>query len=278
MAGDDSLHIYLPHFRNEGVHGDEGSDADEGGEEGGAEPAEDKPWFLRLSPMGKPQYSTVPLRLLIPQVTDPRINRKLLAKKGAVIHYKEEDDDFMGAGVGVVTGVGSALNQVVSLQWSPMGVGPNLRPVITVLLTKGYLLTHGEVLDRKTALMDIKARDFRFWKLLWGVGATIPLADASSPTGFSASGDKITAFSWSQAVEIGRCLLAYKTDGEELVVVAVQYLENVTEENTNNEGDPAWKIDEIVRVGIPGPHDKLSVSPPHPCNRSKAVRISKRKM
>ncbi|PKS07365.1 hypothetical protein jhhlp_005967 [Lomentospora prolificans] len=261
VAGDDSLHIYLPHFRDEGGHGDEGSGSEDG-EEDGAEPAEDKPWFLKLSPMGKPQYSTVPLRLLVPQVTDPRMNQRLLAKKGATITYSEDEDEFMGAGVGVVTGVGSALNQVVSVQWSPTGVGPNLRPVVTALLTKGYLLAYGEVLDRRSAHMDIKTRDFRFWKLLWGIGATIPLADASSTTGFSARGDKITSFSWSHAVAPGQGLLAYKTDAEELLIMAVQYLETVRAKGTNSDGGPAWKIDELARIEIPGPHQALGVHDP----------------
>lgn len=231
--------------------------------------AEEKPWFLKLSPMGKPQYSTVPLRLLIPQVTDPRANGRLLARKGASIAYSEDEDEFMGAGVGSVTGVGSALNQVVSVQWSPTGVGPNLRPVVTALLTRGYLVAYGEVMDRQSAVMDVKVRDFRFWKLLWGLGATMPLADASSRTGFAARGDKITAFAWSQAVEPGRGLLAYRTDTEELVLVAVQYLEVVVDEGTNSDGGAAWKIDELLRVEVKGPHQALGVccSSPLPPNR-----------
>lgn len=255
VAADDSVHVYLPHFRNERRLGEEEESSDDGDEsEGRGEDGGERPWFLRRRIPGKRQYASVPLRILIPQVTDPRVNANLLAPRGAVVEFNEDEEDFMGVGVGVVTGFGSALNQTISVQWSPSGLGPNLRPVVTALLTKGVILAWGESLGNEEAAPS-GTRDFRFWKMLWGVGGSMPLPDGGR---FSAKGDRITAFAWAGEVGDGRALLGYHTDGDELVVMAVQYVEEVGE-GTNSEG-PAWRVDEVARVAVPGPHVRADVS------------------
>ncbi|SPN98414.1 uncharacterized protein DNG_01459 [Cephalotrichum gorgonifer] len=285
VAADDSLHIYLPHFRNEpqlgeedsasSVDGDDGDDEGENGvgdsdgnivagAEGNGGEAEDrpapsageKPWFLKKNIAGRRQYSAAPLRILIPHMTDPRANRDLLARTGATVNFDEEEDDFMGVGVGVVTGFGSGLNQVVGVHWSPSGLGPNLRPIVTALLTKGMILAYGEVLGKVAE--GGTSRDFRFWKLLWGIGGSMPLPDRG---GFSVKGDRIKAFSWAGEVGSGRGLLGYHTDADELVVMAVQYVEAVEEPGMNSQG-PAWRIDEVSRVKIKGPHVVMEVHDP----------------
>ena len=254
VAADDSVHIYLPHFRNERLLGDEEDSLSDGDESESAREDGDRPFFLRKRISGKRQYASVPLRILIPQVTDPRVNEGLLNKKGAVVEFNEDEDDFMGVGTGVVTGFGSALNQPVSVQWSPPGLGPNLRPVVTALITKGMILAWGEVLNYDETASS-GTRDFRSWKALWGLGGSMPLPSGGS---FSVKGDRITAFAWAGEVADGRALLGYHTDADELVVVAVQYVEEVGE-GMNSEG-PAWRVDEVARVAVPGPHVKTDVS------------------
>lgn len=262
VAADDSLHVYLPHFRNEPRLGEEedsyseGEDGDESeGGRGSREDGGEKPWFLRKVIPGKRQYSAVPLRILIPQMTDPRVNQNLLAKRGAVVNFNEEEDDFMGVGVGVVTGFGSALNQAVAVEWSPSGLGPNLRPIVTALVAKGMILAWGETLEGKERAADGGTRDFRYWKMLWGLGGSMPLPEGGK---FSVTGDRITAFAWAREVGVGKALLGYHTDGEEVVIMAVQYVEEV-EEGMNSDG-PAWRVDEVARVKVPGPHVRADVS------------------
>lgn len=253
VAADDSLHVYLPHFRNAPRLGEEEEDDSEWEEsEGGSE----RPWFMRKVIEGKRQYSAAPLRILIPQMTDPRVNQILLAKRGAVVDFNEEEDDFMGVGVGVVTGFGSALNQAAAVQWSPSGLGPNLRPILTALVTKGMVLAWGEMLGAKEQAADGGTRDFRYWKMLWGLGGSMPLPEGGK---FSVKGDKVTAFAWAGEVAVGRALLGYHIDVDELVVMAVQYVEDVPDDGMNSDG-PVWRVDEVARVKVPGPHVRIDVS------------------
>jgi hypothetical protein len=49
-----------------------------------------------------------------------------------------------GAGYGPITGVGSSMNHVVGLGWSPSGLGVNRRPVLAVLTGSGTLGMYGE--------------------------------------------------------------------------------------------------------------------------------------
>ena len=262
VAADDSVHVYIPHFRNEprlGEEEDSDDDEENGGEVGGERGAaeEEKPWFLRKKMVGRRQYSAVPLRILLPQVTDPRVNEGLLAPRGAVVDFSEEEDDFMGAGVGVVTGFGSALNQAVGVQWSPAGLGPNLRPIVTALVTKGMILAWGEVLGGNSGAGDGGTRDFRAWKALWGIGGCMPLPEGGR---FLVKGDRIRAFAWAEEIGVGRALLGYHTDLDELVIMAVQYVEAVGQGGGMNSEGPAWKIDEVARVKVPGPHAGTDVS------------------
>ena len=263
VAADDSLHVYLPHFRNEprlGEEEEEDSEGEDGDESeagrGSGEDGAERPWFLRKVIRGKRQYSAAPLRVLIPQMTDPRVNQNLLAKRGAVVNFNEEEDDFMGVGVGVVTGFGSALNQAAAVQWSPSGLGPNSRPIVTALLTKGMILAWGEMLGGKEQAVDGGTRDFRYWKMLWGLGGSMPLPEGGK---FSVKGDKVKAFSWAGEIGVGRALLGYHTDADELVVMAVQYVESVEYEGMNSDG-PVWRVDEVLRVKVPGPHVRADVS------------------
>lgn len=266
VAADDSVHVYLPHFRNAPRLGEEEEEGESSGDEDGGSGSErgraadggeegERPWFLRKRIREKRQYSDAPLRILIPHLTDPRANRGLLAGRGAEVEFDEEEDDFQGVGVGVVTGFGSALNQVVGVQWSPAGLGPNLRPIVTAMLTKGMVLAWGEVLGGDNGA-DGGKRDFRHWRLLWGVGGSMPLPGGS---GFSVKGDRIKAFAWGGEVGAERALLGYHTDVDELVVMAVQYVEEVGE--GMNSAGPAWKIDEVARVKVPGPHISADVGP-----------------
>ena len=234
MAADDSLHIFLPHYRNPNSGGDEKTSDD------------------------REQYYSSPLRLVVPRRLDPRMSIRLLAGSNQNVPDQKNELDFMGCGVGVVTGFGSALNQVMSVEWSPTGMGPNQRPILTACITKGAIIAWGEAIPPRNAnvdLFDARSRGFRFWKTLWGIGANMPLPDASSPTGFSTSGDRITSYSWARQVSAdGQGLIAYLTDTGELVMMALQYLEK--DETLEAE----WKIDEVYRNRLPGPHPPMHAS------------------
>jgi hypothetical protein len=233
VAADESLHVFLPHYRN----------ADSGDEATG----------------DREQYYSSPLRLLIPRKPDPRLNLRYLV--GSDRHEPDAttqlETEFMGYGINPVTGFGSALNQVMSVEWSPSGMGPNQRPILTAAITRGAIIAWGEAIPPRNSdvdLFDTRSRGFRFWKTLWGIGAYLPLPDASSATGFSTSGDRITSYSWArQTPAAGQGLIAYLTDSRDLVIMSVQYCEQ------DETLEARWRIDEVYRARLAGPHGPRDV-------------------
>jgi hypothetical protein len=246
VAGDDSLHVFLPHYRN--PSSTENDEIDSESEKQGPD----------SNSSIREQFYSSPLRLVIPRQLDPRMNLRLLEGNKRNVQDQNAKTPFMGYGVGVVTGFGSALNQVMSVEWSPTGMGPNHRPILTAGLTKGAIIAWGEAIPPRNAnvdLFDTRSRGFRFWKTLWGIGANMPLPNAGSPTGVSTVGDRITSYSWARQISAdGLGLIAYMTDTRELVIMAIQRLEK------DETLEAMWQIDEVYRHHVAGPHPLVDVS------------------
>ncbi|EQB46530.1 hypothetical protein CGLO_14410 [Colletotrichum gloeosporioides Cg-14] len=176
---------------------------------------------------------------------------------------------FEGVGSGTVTGYGASLNQLVALEWSPAGVGRNLRPVLAVMLTNGALLVLGEGGGAGAGgggggNIDLGARmrNFRDWRILWGAGANLPLPDAGSEDGAYLPKDKIRSFAWARRIDAGRALLAYATDQEEVVVLSVQYYLPNENDDGSDAGAYVWEVEEVARFDGRGPHPTPSITDP----------------
>lgn len=185
------------------------------------------------------------------------INAKLCAAAGVKLPGPKitEEFTFCGVGEGPVTGSGAALGQIVRVEWSPNGLGQNLRPVLTVLATNGSIATLGEHIDcESTRASSATTRTFRNWRFLWGLGALLPIPDGDCERGFREMDERIVSFSWAREILPGRGLLAYANDAREIVIMSVQLYSRKPEPEGSAGGQPAWEICELARFDGRGPH------------------------
>ncbi|KAJ4164708.1 hypothetical protein LMH87_006370 [Akanthomyces muscarius] len=163
---------------------------------------------------------------------------------------------FPGVGSGKITGAGASLGQIIRVEWSPSGLGSNLRPVLTALTGHGAITCLGEYIDlRKPEASTKQVRSFKNWRILWGLGAQLPLpildATRCAELGEDVQimSERITAFSWAKEILPGRALLAYETDDKDVVIMAVQFYSR-----NRAPDEKGWDIREIARFDSSGPH------------------------
>jgi Transcription factor IIIC subunit delta N-term len=239
VAADNSVHVLLPDYPSKPRSQAGSSHRDE-----------------RRQGSLQNQFSGARIQFLTMKMPDPRINNDLFAAAAIPLLYdeSEEAEGYRGVGEGQIGGSGSALNQVAALQWSPGGLGYNLRPILTVLLTTGVLMSYGEKTGKIFASnASSKSRGFSAWKILWGVGATVRLPDT-----YDQSLDRIKSSAWAKQIAVGRALLAYATEIGEVVLLSVQY---VSTGEAGEKGDTisAWQLKEVGRFNGCGPHPKQHV-------------------
>lgn len=235
MAADDSIHVFLPEYPTVST-------------------AENEKGEIRQ------QYFASVTRFQSTK-PDPRINDGLFTGAGLPAPVDtHHEEGFPGVGTGKVAGSGSSLNQVVSLEWSPSGMGHNLRPVLTAMLTTGTLFAYGEKVDNNSQpRLSTRTRNTGSWKVLWGLGGTLPLP-SSSEEGFVVAKDRIKSFAWAGEIGPGTALLAYATDTDDVVVMGVQYYSPTGARQSATEGDFIWEVNEVSRFTGSGPHPKQHAS------------------
>ncbi|KAG6101952.1 hypothetical protein E4U31_003519 [Claviceps sp. LM219 group G6] len=233
IATTDTIHIFLPEYPRPSRSSDDAADEDAF-----------RPQFsLTLTASG----------ILRP---DPAINGPLCAFAGVSLPYAESNESFVfrGVGTGEATRCGSSLSQSLGVEWSPNGLGRNLRPVLTILTTSGSIVAMGEHMDgqgsRPVMTSTLRSRTFKHWKILWGLGAQLPILDEESAGGFRNMDERIVSMSWAGEIGSGTGLLAYMNDEREVVVMGVQLLHRKVGEDEES----GWDVSEIVRFDCQGPH------------------------
>lgn len=180
-----------------------------------------------------------------------------------------------GAGYGPITGVGSSMNHVVCLGWSPSGLGVNRRPVLAVLTGCGTLVVYGDgsefanILPRANEGM-LQRRELNSWVVLWGVGERLLVPGQQTKVS-----EYIRGFAWAREIAPGQALLATVNDRKEVAILSVQSMLVVDEVKTKGDSSfrgevretSVWLVREITRFKAEGPHEALNVSSPPVCAR-----------
>ncbi|GJC78155.1 hypothetical protein ColLi_00993 [Colletotrichum liriopes] len=289
VAADDSIHVFLPEFPTpEGPTSTSTTTKSSSApkDHGAQEAAERDPAGIAAaaavadaqnsSKASRQQFYTYILRIPTSRKPDPRMNAALFAAQGLVAPTYDDDygtstgggvaedlfSAFEGVGSGTVTGYGASLNQVVAIEWSPAGLGRNLRAVLAVMLTSGALLVFGEGGGGGMVDLGARMRNFRDWRILWGVGANLPLPDAGSEDGAYLPKDKVRSFSWAKYLGSGQALMAYATDQEEVVVLSVQYYLPNQFDADSDAGSHVWEVEELARFDARGPHPSTNIMDP----------------
>lgn len=234
IASDDSVYLYLPEFPSKGTRS--------------------KPTSLADLDTRR-QYYEVALRFPAVELRVPELNRPLFKT------VKQDFPDFewtWEAGQSLVANNGSSLNHVVSLEWSPSGLGRMKRSVLGVLTGSGTMTIYCEGIADDVGGVKIKSRNIRTissWVVPWGVGGNLLLPRAmghDSPY----SMEHITSFAWARDLDRNGGLLAYMNDEDEIVILSVQAKHAVTGKE-NHAGD--WRVEEAARFPGSGPHEKGDV-------------------
>ncbi|TLS29179.1 hypothetical protein PpBr36_00103 [Pyricularia pennisetigena] len=154
-----------------------------------------------------------------------------------------------GAGSGLFTSVGSSLNQVLSLAWSPP-IGRNDRCLLAVHSAAGYIAVYGEPLvaaaDEQRGHHLGSMYSTEGWEVLWGVGERLSVPKQAT------WGECYRSFAWSQEIWPGKALMAVTTDDLEIAILAVHARVSVDwEDGVVGAG---WQIEEVARFDAKGPH------------------------
>ncbi|KAL2754246.1 hypothetical protein ACRALDRAFT_2060173 [Sodiomyces alcalophilus JCM 7366] len=254
IAADDSVHILLPEFPiptedPDLIRARQLNRADENEDDADSDGYRPK------------QYSTYGSQFATSKRPDPRVNIHLFESAGIRFPLTEwsEEQPYYGVGKSLPAGWGSAIGQAVALEWSPAGLGYNLRPVLAVLLTSGSIMAYGQ---DPAAVADISesTRSFDAWRVLWAVGDAYPLPDRKARGGCHLPRDKIVAFSWAREVAPGRALLAYRSHREDIVILRVDFFES--EKPKEGSSPWAWRVEEMARFKNDGPHPPISATHP----------------
>jgi hypothetical protein len=173
----------------------------------------------------------------------------------------EDVTTTFGAGRGVITSAGSTLNHVVSMAWSPSGLGRNRRPILAVVTAAGYIAFFGDSAPSAKAggglnSMNreegaLKQRDLSSWGVLFGVGEQLPV-----PGQETEGGEKVTGMAWTPEIGPGQALLAYVNDELEVVVLSIQSVSTTTgaDTGTSTKEKTVWTVREVARFKAQGPH------------------------
>ncbi|AEO66569.1 uncharacterized protein THITE_2144092 [Thermothielavioides terrestris NRRL 8126] len=187
-----------------------------------------------------------------------------------------------GAGYGPITGVGSSMNHVVSIGWSPSGLGVNHRPVLAILTASGTLGMFGDgdkpanILPRANEGM-LQRRELNSWIVLWGVGERLIVPGQQTEIS-----EYIRAFAWCHAIAPGQALLATINDVQEVAIISVQCVsvpdEGKRKADTSLRAEPGqntvWLVREIARFKAEGPHEAVKSTDTDwvPCGTSFGLR------
>ncbi|KAI0177440.1 hypothetical protein BJ166DRAFT_545762 [Pestalotiopsis sp. NC0098] len=251
VGSDDSIYLYLPEFPSQGTRTKVTSLAD-----------------LET----RRQYYEVSLHFPAVEMRVPELNRPLFERLKQP--FPEFDFNWQ-AGRSVVANVGSSLNHVVALEWSPNGLGRMKRSVLAVLNGGGALTVYCEDITADVGGVKIKGRNVRMmtsWVAPWSVGGNLLLPRAKyhdSPY----SMEHIASFSWARDLDRNGSLLAYMNDEDEIVILSVQSRHTIVGEE-NNPGE--WRVEEVARFDGGGPHEKGDPTDPDymPSGSSFALRWS----
>lgn len=193
------------------------------------------------------------------------------AQQQQQVEQEMEDDPLVqevnshpGAGTGLIGGAGSSLNHVVAVEWSPSGLGRNLRPVLAVLTGCGSLAIYGEGgplpfgSNAKPSRVvggfgKSAVRDLQSWMALWAVGENF-VVPGQEEFGY---GEFVKAFAWCEELSTGRALLSYMNDLREIVILSVGTTFRKTEDGLE---EAIWNVQEIARMETGGPHGQVDVS------------------
>jgi hypothetical protein len=85
------------------------------------------------------------------------------------------------------------------------------------------------------------------WKILWGIGAGMPIPAEDHERAYRTMEERIVGFSWAKEVAPGQALFAYETDQDEIVVMSVQHVARAPD-------DYRWQVREVARFDGEGPH------------------------
>ncbi|KAL0471685.1 hypothetical protein QR685DRAFT_211029 [Neurospora intermedia] len=175
-----------------------------------------------------------------------------------------------GAGFGPITGVGSSMNHVVRIAWSPSGLGLNRRPILAILTGSGTLAMYGDdsavanILPRANEGM-LQRRELISWSVLWGVGERLMV-----PGQQLALTENIHGFAWAKEIAPGQALLATINDQREVALISVQSMLKVDETRSKSnisllvesKESLVWYVNEVARFQCSGPHSKGNVMDP----------------
>ncbi|KAK3398329.1 hypothetical protein B0T20DRAFT_205686 [Sordaria brevicollis] len=238
---------------------------------------------------------------------DPRINRELFQTQNIPFPYDQQpaatgnddgdsdsDDDVsdalssaedsdddgigahiranqpFGAGYGPITGVGSSMNHVVRIAWSPSGLGLNRRPILAILTGSGTLAMYGDdsavanILPRANEGM-LQRRELISWSVLWGVGERLMV-----PGQQLALTENIHGFAWAKEIAPGQALLATINDQREVAIISVQSMLKIDETKSKStisllvesKESLVWYVNEVARFQCSGPHPKGDILDP----------------
>ncbi|KAK4103406.1 hypothetical protein N658DRAFT_493890 [Parathielavia hyrcaniae] len=183
-----------------------------------------------------------------------------------------------GAGYGPITGVGSSMNHVVSVGWSPSGLGVNCRPILGVLTGSGTLAMFGDgcelgnILPRANEGM-LQRRELNSWIVLWGLGERLVVPGQQTDVS-----EYLRGFAWAREIATGQALVATINDLNEVAIISVQCV--YVADDTKATGDWAfrtekrdgvvWLVREVARFKAEGPHQPSNPLDPDyvPCGTS----------
>jgi len=185
--------------------------------------------------------------------------------------YDSEDDNGtlvsnlknnrpFGAGFGPITGVGSTMNHVVRVAWSPTGLGLNRRPILAILTSSGLVAMYGDggaadcVLPGANEGM-LERRELKSWMVLWGVGERLVVPGQQTDVA-----ENIQGVAWAREIGPGQALLATINDDREVAIISVQ---TVLPSTAAKDG-VTWVVHEVARFTATGPHPKGDVCPAVP--------------
>ncbi|KAI1086497.1 hypothetical protein F5B19DRAFT_498302 [Rostrohypoxylon terebratum] len=205
------------------------------------------------------QYNDVALRFPTVEHRSPQLNRPLFD------YVAQEFPDFEfipgGGGSGPITSQGSSMNHLISLEWSPCGLGRMNRSVLAVLTAAGTITVYCEgASDKKNAFKPRgrSARTLLPWVAAWGVGAglLLPTTEGHQVGYFK---EHVTSFAWAKDTDGHGALLAYANDDDDIVIVSVQ----AKHDPDASPGDCGqWRVEEVMRFTGLGPHPKVNQNDP----------------
>ncbi|KAK4188776.1 gpi-anchor transamidase [Podospora australis] len=189
-----------------------------------------------------------------------------------------------GAGHGPITSVGSSMNHVVGIGWSPSGLGINRRPILAILTGAGMLCMYGDqnmadnILPRANERM-LQRRELSSWMVLWGIGERMVI-----PGQQTAEAEYVRSFAWAREIAPGQALLATLNDEREVAIISIQTVFMVEEKNSKevfsfkpseSKESTKWLVREVARFKAEGPHFPISKMDPDfvPCGTSFGLRF-----